>query len=154
MSKQTGIVVALVAVVAIVAGVITYVVMTSDKTESSETNNSTRQEANDLPAQENATQQDDEAPAGATTEVVFTDSGFDKDVYAVKAGEALLIKNNSSDTLQFSSDDHPTHTLNGELNAPPISPGETTELTPNTPGTYGIHDHIRSQFTTMVEVRE
>jgi plastocyanin len=145
-NKKAVIAVVVVAIVAIGAGVATYMLMSKNNTEKEP----------EITAPKDETQQttSNDANSDAKVDVVFTDNGFEKDKYTVKSGETLLIKNDSSDTLQFSSDDHPTHRLNGELNAPAIGPGETTELTPEKVGTYGIHDHIHSQFTTVVEVTE
>lgn len=150
--NKTGISIAVVLAVAVGAGVVTYLAMTADKGETTTT--SEQQVANTQKTKEAVQTDNTDTAAVAKVEIVFTDDGYDKEKYTVKAGETLLIKNDSSQTLQLSSDDHPTHTLNGELNASPVAPGETTELTPTTPGTYGIHDHIRSQFTTVVEVTE
>jgi plastocyanin len=94
-----------------------------------------------------------ESDAQVATTIVFTNDGFEKDSYTVKAGETVKVMNNSDTSVQFSSDDHPTHRENPEINLPTISAGESTTFTPQQKGTFGVHDHIQSQFTTTLEVQ-
>lgn len=93
-----------------------------------------------------------ESDAQIATTIVFTNDGFEKDSYSVKAGETVKVINNSNTSVQFSSDDHPTHRKNPEINLPTISAGKSTTFTPQRKGTFGVHDHIQSQFTTILEV--
>lgn len=155
MEKRAGAVVVGLIVLAIVAGVATYALSGGSNSTNSMNDSTANEDGSAQNADSDNTKDNtasDEKVAEGSTVVTFTDDGFEKQEYTVKAGKSLVIKNESSQPMQFSSDDHPTHMLNGELNATEISPGETTKLTPLTPGTYGIHDHVRSQFTTVVEV--
>ena len=84
--------------------------------------------------------------------IVFTDNGFEKSRYTVKANQPLTVKNNSSIDVEFSSDDHPTHRDNPELNMGILKPGQEGTITPEKTGTFGIHDHEHPQYTTTVVV--
>jgi plastocyanin len=87
--------------------------------------------------------------------IVFTDKGFEKSSYTVKAGQTVTVKNQSSSLqVQFSSDDHPTHTKNPELNMDILSPGEEDTITPQHVGSWGIHDHQHPEFTTTLVVTQ
>ena len=86
------------------------------------------------------------------TVIVFTDNGFENQEYTTKAGQAVEVKNNSSMQLQFSSDDHPTHTEQNELNLAVLAPGESASFTPTQAGEWGFHDHINAQFTGLLRV--
>lgn len=94
-----------------------------------------------------------EAPNEGIT-IVFTNSGFEDSSYMVKAGQTVTVKNDSSMEVEFSSDEHPTHTDNPELNMEDLQPGETQTFTPENAGTWGIHDHRHAQYTTTLIVTE
>ncbi|MGB2786756.1 MAG: hypothetical protein WBB94_00035, partial [Candidatus Saccharimonadaceae bacterium] len=66
---------------------------------------------------------------------------------AVKKGQTVTVKNQSSDELEFASDEHPSHRQQPELNIGSTAAGASTTFTPTKTGTWGFHDHIRSQFT-------
>jgi len=87
---------------------------------------------------------------GAT--IVFTDNGFAQQNYSVAAGQAVTVKNESSIAVEFSSDEHPTHRDNPELNMNALQPGQQESFTPSRTGEWGVHDHIHPQFTTMLAV--
>jgi plastocyanin len=89
--------------------------------------------------------------AGAVT-ITFSQNGFDKDSYTVKAGEPVTLTNTSSNTLEFASADHPTHRSNPELNLAPLSPGKSMSFTPSKTGTWHIHDHLDPNKTTTLVV--
>lgn len=91
---------------------------------------------------------------GATLTINFTDSGFEKTEYEVKRGAKVTVKNNSDMQLQFSSDDHPVHTDNPELNMTLLQPGESATLVPDTVGDWGVHDHLNPQYSTTLHVTE
>lgn len=77
----------------------------------------------------------------ASTTITYTDSGFSPASLTVKKGTTVTVKNNSSGNLEFSSDVHPVHSDNPELNTASIGPGGSTTFTPNTTGTWGYHNH-------------
>lgn len=92
---------------------------------------------------------DDEIAATIT----YTSSGFNPSRVTVPAGSALLIINESDDVVAPSSDNHPTHTLNPELNFPDIRPGQSATMVLTKTGTWGIHDHYDAdkRATVIVE---
>jgi hypothetical protein len=84
--------------------------------------------------------------------IVFTDSGFERQNYTVPSGETVTVKNESSMVVEFSSDEHPTHTDNPELNMDALQPGQQDTFTPTRTGEWGIHDHEHPEFTTTLTV--
>jgi plastocyanin len=89
-----------------------------------------------------------------TTTIVFSNDGFKPDTYTVKVGQQVKVTNNSNQPLQFSSDDHPAHTDEAELNLPVLEPGKSATFTPTQVGTWGFHDHLDAQYTGTLEVVE
>lgn len=89
-------------------------------------------------ADENNTNEDD-TPDGTT--ITYLDSGFSPSTYSARAGQAITVRNDSTRTLDFSSDEHPTHTDNTELNLGDIEPGSSETLVINSPGEWGFHNH-------------
>lgn len=85
--------------------------------------------------------------ASAENTITYTDNGFEPDSLTVAAGDAVGIKNESSKSLQFSSDDHPTHTKNSELNRGVLTPGKKLTFEVIIIGTYGFHDHLNDENT-------
>lgn len=94
-----------------------------------------------------------EQPKSAVT-IIFTDDGFSSATYTVRKGEVVTVTNKSSMELQFSSDNHPTHTQEPELNMDVLAPGQSGTFTPTEVGTWTFHDHINSQFTGTLKVTE
>lgn len=86
--------------------------------------------------------------------ISFTDNGFEPDSVTVKKGTVITVTNNSSEDVQFSSDEHPSHRDNTEMNLKVLSPGESGSYTANTVGTWGFHDHLNDEMTGTVTVTE
>jgi hypothetical protein len=85
------------------------------------------------------------APEAANTATItYTSSGFTPDLVSLKAGGKLTIKNSSGKDLMFSSDPHPVHTDNKELNVGQVSDGSEQTVTLNTTGCFGYHNHFSS----------
>lgn len=84
--------------------------------------------------------------------IVFTDKGFEPSKLSVKVGATVTVKNNSSEDVQFSSDDHPTHKLNQGMNLRVLAPGESAMFITNQAGNWGFHDHINDSFTGTITV--
>jgi len=83
--------------------------------------------------------------------ITYSDDGFSPADLAVKEGTKITIKNDSSRTLDFASDDHPTHLTNSELNVGLIEPGASKNFTPSK-GTWGFHDHLNASATGQIVV--
>lgn len=84
-----------------------------------------------------------------TTSVITysDDGGFIPASLTVKSGGTITVKNVSTKVLEFSSDPHPVHTANSELNLNPISAGGSRTFTVTKAGTWGIHNHLRAADT-------
>jgi plastocyanin len=98
--------------------------------------------SNTEPAQPVANSSTSATPAATIT---YTDNGFEPMTTKVKSGDTVKVINNSSHSLQFSSDPHPVHTTNKELNEETISAGASSSFTVTKTGTFGYHDHLDSQ---------
>lgn len=89
-----------------------------------------------------------------STVITFQEGGFSPREVTVAKGTTVTVKNNSSNRLQFSSDDHPTHRINQGMNLPVLAPGESDTFTAEEVGEWGFHDHIDASFTGMITVVE
>ena len=141
-----------------VSGVVWAVASNSDKTNtetnkpalsptSSTTNNSNSNTTS------NSTESENTSTDTANATITYTDDGFGPSTLTVKVGTKVTIKNDSSSDLEFSSDDHPTHTKDPEINTEAIGPGETTTITPTTKGTHGYHNHLNPSDTGTLVVQ-
>jgi plastocyanin len=90
----------------------------------------------------------------ATNELKYTDSGFSPKSITAKVGTKIHIMNQSPGPLQFSSDDHPTHTLHPEFNLGTIAAGADEEVELKTAGTWGYHNHLKAEDTGSIIVTE
>lgn len=97
-------------------------------------------------------QTSDTSAAPKSVKVEYTDNGFAKTSYTVAKGGTVKVVNDSSNDMEFSSDDHPTHLENSELNQGTLASGESQEFNVDTTGTWGIHDHLNSSHTTTLIV--
>lgn len=84
--------------------------------------------------------------------ITYTNSGFSPSKVTVKSGDQITIKNDSSQALEFSSDPHPVHTDNPELNQDVLEPGQSRSFTVTTKGTWGYHDHLNEANSGSVVV--
>lgn len=84
----------------------------------------------------------DASSSSETATITFTDSGFSPSTLTVKSGTVVTVVNNSSQSLQFSSDDHPTHREDPEINMDVLASGEKGTFTATTTGTHSFHDHL------------
>lgn len=118
---------------------------------------STTQPTTSTDEEEVSTETEEEATPETPAEnviITYTNGGFSPESYTVVAGSKVIVRNNSDNDLQFSSDEHPTHKDNSELNLDTISPGETIEFTPQTAGTWGFHDHLNDNNTGTLLVEQ
>lgn len=79
----------------------------------------------------------------AAATINYTDSGFSPESLTVKKDDTIKIVNQSSVSLEFSSDDHPTHKADPELNMAMIQPGKDGMLKVTKTGTWGYHNHLK-----------
>lgn len=94
----------------------------------------------------------DAEPAAAT--ITFTNNGFNPSQLTVQKGAVITVKNESSEPVQFSSDDHPTHTKETEMNLQTLQPGQSASFTITRVGTWGFHDHLDDSMTGTITVTE
>ena len=92
--------------------------------------------------------------ATSTVVITYTNDGFTPTEPMVKKGGTVTVRNNSSRDLQFSSDPHPAHTGEAELNLPRLAPGKSTSFTVTRTGSFGFHDHLAEQYTGTLMVME
>ncbi len=90
----------------------------------------------------------------ATNELRYTDSGFSPKSLTAKVGTTVRIINQSSGPLEFSSDDHPTHTKHPEFNLDTIQAGKEETLELKTAGTWGYHNHLKAEDIGTIVVTE
>lgn len=86
--------------------------------------------------------------------ITFTDEGFSPSSYSVKKGSSVMVMNNSKMDLEFSSNDHPAHTDETELNMNTLKPGASGTFTVTKAGTWGFHDHLHDEFTGTLVVTQ
>ncbi len=125
-----------------------FLTSSSDETSNSNTESSDSTTASDTPATQSTQQQATANTENATgTTITYTDEGFNPSKLTVKVGTTITVKNNSSKPLQFSSDPHPEHTDEDELNLGTTSPGGSETFVVSMSGTYGFHDHLNDEHT-------
>lgn len=91
----------------------------------------------------------DTAPAVVIT---YTNDGFSTKTITAKVGDVVEVNNQSSQSLQFSSDPHPAHTTNRELNQATISAGAKQTFTVTKKGKFGFHNHLDSRQSGTLTV--
>lgn len=100
------------------------------------------------------TTQSDEAVAGETATITFTNNGFEPRELTVKKGTVITVINESSSSVQFSSDEHPAHRDNPEMNMMVLAPRESDSYTAAKAGAWSFHDHLNESKTGTVTVTE
>lgn len=98
--------------------------------------------------------QSDAETSGDSVTITFTDSGFEPSKLTVTKGTTVKVVNNSSRNVQFSSDSHPTHRNNPEMNLSQLAHGESASFVAETVGEHGFHDHIDARMTGTLKVTE
>lgn len=120
---------AVIIIVAVVLlGVIGWFIFMRDKSDSKQSST-------------NTTQSEDSAAAGQSV-ITYTDEGFNPATLTVAAGTTVTITNESSEELDLSSDKHPVHTDNPELNQNTLTPGDSETFKVTKTGTWGYHNHL------------
>ena len=109
-----------------------------------------------------STQVDDDTDTSTTTPgsetansvtITFANGEFSPSSVTLNAGDTLKVVNNSSKSVEFSSDPHPSHTNNPELNIGDIEPGKTASITVKNKGTWGYHNHLDASQTGTVIIK-
>lgn len=131
MNKGIKVIIALVVVGAIVAAAILLTGKDSDKNTTDDTSNSN---------------------AVASVTITYADGAFSPAEATVRSGGTVKIVNKSDDKVEPSSDDHPVHTDNPEINFGEIPAGESKIVTVDAAGTWGYHNHLSSSETGTIVV--
>lgn len=84
--------------------------------------------------------------------IVYSEGGFSPSTTIVGSGSVVAIKNASSDELQFSSNPHPIHTDNTELNVGAVAAGQTKSFTATKKGAFGFHNHLNPSDAAKITV--
>src|SRR5688572_17412407 len=101
----------------------------------------------------NKTTQDNTSDQGQeTTIITYKSSGFSPAETTVAAGGSVTFVNESDAEIEPASDPHPTHTNNPELNAGDIEPGQSKTVTVSTTGTWGFHNHYKTEHKGTITV--
>lgn len=116
-----------------------YLWMQQDTPTPENTTPDTTQNTNQTPTEESQTEQQ---PQESVATITYTDNGFSPSSVTVNAGETVRVQNDSSSTLSFNSDDHPTHNKQSALNVGEIAAGESKTFSIDTVGTWGFHNHL------------
>lgn len=148
--KKLGIIIALIVVLGL-AGL--GYAMSRDNAENNSNTTNTNTANTDKTADQELENTNQNQQANMADTIEYTNSGFSSSTLTVKAGTTITIKNSSSRPLQFSSDDHPEHTNDPELNTRTLSPGGAQTLTVTVKGKHGIHNHLNDSHgaTLIVE---
>lgn len=101
---------------------------------------------------DNGSDSNNTSESSAVTTITHDGSGFSPANVTVAAGSKLKFVNNSDKTIEPSSDDHPTHTKNAELNVGDVEAGQSKEITVNVKGTWEMHNHYEASEKLTVTV--
>lgn len=142
MSKTSKIIVLAVLLLAVIAAAVYVVVFDKKEAPSTNATTNTPAEANNTTTTEQPKTEDTTPKTEQeVTTLTYSNDGFSPDEITVGANETIKVVNQSNTTLDFSSDPHPTHTINPELNVGDIAPGESATFTISKSGTWGFHNH-------------
>ncbi len=139
----------LVVMVVVVLGALAWLVARPDTDSASD---SSKQTASDTPQPAPSPVSEPAAPQPGTVTVSYDSNGFSPSTITVKSGQTVTFDNKTSATIQPSSDPHPQHTDNSELNAGNISSGSSKSITPKQTGSFGMHDHFNPSHTLNITV--
>lgn len=89
----------------------------------------------DQPSSTNSSNTTNQTEA-ATATITYNGSLFSPSQVTVKKGDTIIVKNGSSTTVDFESDDHPIHTDNPEINTGEIAPGQSKSFKANRTGSW------------------
>lgn len=83
----------------------------------------------------------------------YTSSGFSPNSVTVTAGGVVRIVNQTDDEIEPSSNPHPDHNDNPELNFGDIEPGASKTATITKTGTWGYHNHYHADHKATIIVQ-
>lgn len=151
MNKGLKIGILIVAVAVLAGGAVWALTGSDDNTSNTTTNDDHDHESTEHSHSTNQTAEQNSNETVAAT-VTYTKNGFEPNEITIKSGEKIKIFNDSGSQLEFSSDPHPTHTINPELNAGDTENGQSTTITLNKTGKWGFHNHYNPSDHGFVTV--
>jgi len=90
-----------------------------------------------------------------TVNVVLTDHGFEPNHFRIKKDTEIVFSTNLGKQFWPASNIHPSHGIYPEFDPKrPIEPEQTWSFVFNKVGSWGLHDHVRSYYTGIIEVIE
>lgn len=137
---------------ALIAGGAWWLFMDRDATDQQSA--ATQDETRQTRGTEEGIEDEPDSDPEITSTITYTDTGFKMSLDNLKVGSTVLVINDSSETLQFSSDPHPQHTENPELNLPVLRPGEQETIVITEPGTWGFHNHLNDNHSASITVTD
>lgn len=150
---RTGVIAAVIAVLILVGGAFALLKNSDKKSDSAPTSTNTTQTPPSTTTEtQNTEQQATNTENTSASTITYTNNGFSPSTVTVKAGTKITVKNESARLLQFSSDPHPEHTDEDELNMGTISPGKSDTFTVNATGKHGFHNHLNESHTGTLTV--
>lgn len=136
---KKGLIIAVIAVL-VVGGGIYLATRGNDQTVS---NTASQSSTTNQSSQQSGTTPDTSTnPAAEQVTITYSNDGFSPNSVTVKKGGTVTINNTSDHSVQFSSDPHPSHTGNSELNETVLAAGKTQSFTVTRTGTFGYHNHL------------
>lgn len=135
-------------VIALASGGIAWALSSGNVQPDEHSDNSTSSDGSKTTNQ--TTKQNNDEPAAAT--LTYTSNGFEPSNITVKSGDKIKIANKSGSRLEFSSDPHPSHTINPELNAGDTENGQSTTITVTKTGEWGFHNHYNASDRGSITV--
>lgn len=84
--------------------------------------------------------------------ITYDGTSFSPAEVRVESGGTVKFVNESDTTIEPSSDNHPTHEANPEINFGEIEPGESSSVSVSEEGSWEYHDHLNPDNTGMIIV--
>lgn len=151
--SKAPIIVGVIVALLLVVGVVTAVAMNQETIAPASTQQTETGDTQTKPDEPSVTDQTNTEGAPTAT-ITFTGNGFSPSNITVKKWTVVTVINESDTEVQFSSDNHPTHRENPEMNLAVLAPGEKATFSAGTVGTHGFHDHIDDSKTGTLVVTE
>jgi plastocyanin len=102
---------------------------------------------------DNEGESDSPAAGQESVEITYDETGFSPADATIISGGKVTIVNETDEEIKPSSDPHPDHTDNPELNFGDIPAGQRKTITVTTPGTWGYHNHYHEDDSGSLVVR-
>lgn len=139
----------IVLLVILIGGVAVYALASSDNKIAPDNTNP----SSNTTSQKNIDQNSNQTQSANTQTITYDNNGFSPQKLTARSGDTIVIQNKSDSSVQFSSNPHPTHTINQELNQDALAPGGQQSFTVTAKGTFGFHNHLDPSQTGSLVVQ-